>query len=156
MVAALVSAKAGTEMASQIAVMRIREEIDALTVMAVNPHWFLITPRLYGIIIVLPALTVLSIFTLIGSAWLVAVLQLGLNGSDFLIQASQAMTGLDLIYCCCKAMVFGTLICITSCYFGFHSDDGPKGVGNATNMAVVVSAIACVLINYALSEWLYG
>lgn len=47
--AAMVAAKAGTEMASQIAVMRTREQIDALEVMAVNPYWFLVTPRLYGI-----------------------------------------------------------------------------------------------------------
>ena len=105
---------------------------------------------------VLPALTVLSIFTLIGSAWLVAVLQLGLNGSDFLIQVSQAMQGLDLMFCCIKAMVFGTLICLVSCFYGFHAADGPKGVGQATNLAVVVSAVLCVLINYCLSEFLFG
>ena len=108
MVAALVSAKAGTEMASQIAVMRIREEIDALHVMAINPYWYLIAPRFLGILIVLPALTVLSIFTLIGSAWLVAVLQLGLNSSDFLLQASHTMQGIDLVYCGIKAIVFGS------------------------------------------------
>ena len=93
---------------------------------------------------------------LIGSAWLVAVLQLGLNSSDFLLQASHTMQGIDLVYCGIKAIVFGTLICLISCFFGFKSGDGPKGVGNATNLAVVVSAVACVVINYCLSEFLYG
>ena len=58
MSASMVAAKAGTEMASHIAVMRIREQIDALEVMAVSPHWYLVTPRLLGIWLVLPPLTI--------------------------------------------------------------------------------------------------
>ena len=61
--ASMVAAKAGTEMASQIGVMRIREQIDALEVMAIDPYWYLVTPRVFGIVLVLPALTMISITT---------------------------------------------------------------------------------------------
>src|SRR5690606_4609829 len=96
MVAAMVAAKAGTEMASQIAVMRIREQIDALEVMAVDPLWYLVTPRFLGIVLVLPALTVISIFTLMASAFAVTVWQLGEAGHTFLEMAALTTSAKDL------------------------------------------------------------
>ncbi|MBA2322047.1 MAG: ABC transporter permease [Deltaproteobacteria bacterium] len=156
MVAAMVAAKAGTEMASQIAVMRIRQQIDALEVMSVNPHWFLVTPRLFGIVLVLPALTVLSVFALVGASWVVAVVQLGLNGQQFIEYASATARLVDLWYCTIKAFFFGVTICVVSCYYGFESTPGPSGVGSATNSAVVTSAVACAVSNYLLSRVLYG
>lgn len=156
MVASMVAAKAGTEMASQIAVMRIREQIDALEVMAINPHWFLITPRFFGIILVLPALTMISVFTLVCSAWAVAVFQLGLNSHEFIAYATATTHISDLFFTMVKAFFFGFIICFVSCFYGFTSKPGPSGVGDATNSAVVVSAVGCAGLNYFLSEILYG
>lgn len=156
MVASMVSAKAGTEMASQIAVMRIREQIDALEVMAVNPHWYLVTPRFAGIILVIPALTILSVFTLLVSSYLVAVYQLGLNGEEFLSFVKQTMTPWDFVYTSIKSVVFGAIICLVSCYYGFTSAPGAVGVGAATNSSVVVSAVLCASLNFLLSQLLYG
>lgn len=156
MVAAMVAAKAGTEMASQLAVMRIREQIDALEVMAVDPYWYLVTPRFFGIVIILPALTVISIFTLVSSSYLVTVYQLGEPGAEFVSLLLATTTGTDLMVCGFKAAVFGSLICTISCFFGYHSRPGPSGVGTATNAAVVASAVACAIINYFVSELVYG
>lgn len=156
MVASMVAAKAGTEMASQIAVMRIREQIDALEVMAVNPYWFLIAPRFLGILLVLPALTMISTFTLVCSAYLVAVYQLGLNGAEFAALAAETTSMADIGFTTIKASSFAVIICLVSCFYGFNSKPGPSGVGEATNAAVVVSAVTCAALNYFLSEILYG
>jgi ABC-type transporter Mla maintaining outer membrane lipid asymmetry permease subunit MlaE len=75
--AAMVAAKAGTEMASQIGVMRIREQIDALDVMAVNPLAYLVAPRMLGSVLVMPALTIIAVFVMLASALATAVFQLG-------------------------------------------------------------------------------
>lgn len=152
MVGAMVAAKAGTEMASQIAVMRMRDQIDALKMMSVDPHWYLIVPRLLGILVMLPALTMVSIFVLMVAAWLVATAQLGLNGHDFIEQAANATMGVDLAWCSVKAFVFGVVICLVSCFYGFTAKPGPKGVGVATNAAVVTSAVVCAFLNYLISE----
>lgn len=154
--AAMVAAKAGTEMASQIAVMRTRDQIDALEVMAVNPYWWLITPRLAGILLVMPALTVISIFTTLCAAYVVATAQLGLNGAEFLSFVRDSIDGRDFLYGEMKGVVFGAVICMVSCYCGFHSTKGPEGVGQATNSAVVVSSVLCVTLNYVVSQVLYG
>lgn len=155
MVASMVAAKAGTEMASQIAVMRIQEQIDALQVMAIDPYWYLVTPRFLGILLVLPALTMISIFTLMLSSWAVARFQLGLNGDEFLLQAQLTTRPMDLVYCTVKAASFAVVICLVSCFCGFRSGAGATGVGRATNAAVVVSAVICAILNYLLSQALF-
>ncbi len=154
--AAMIAAKAGTEMASQIAVMRIREQIDALEVMAVNPLWYLVLPRLLGIVLVLPALTILAIFVTLVASWAVVVLQLGQSGAVFLAQAREAVTGADLVFCMAKGLVFGVIIALVSCFFGFHAGRGPEGVGRATNAAVVTVSVAVVFLNWLLSAVFYG
>lgn len=154
--AAMVAAKAGTEMASQIGVMRIREQIDALEVMAVNPMAYIIAPRLLGIMLVLPALTLISIFMMVGAGLFVAVFQLGVPAAAFMELAAQGVRPMDFLYGEIKALIFGLIICTVSCWFGFTCERGPEGVGRATNQAVVTSAVSCVALNYFLSEVMYG
>lgn len=154
--AAMVAAKAGTQMASQIGVMRIREQLDALEVMAINSRAYLVAPRLLGILLVLPALTILSILMMLTSAYMVSVFQLGLNGHEFIYHLSEGIGAVDFLYGVVKALVFGVIICTVSCWYGFNCAPGPEGVGQATNKAVVTSAVVCVSLNYFLSEILYG
>jgi phospholipid/cholesterol/gamma-HCH transport system permease protein len=156
MVAAMVASKAGTQMASQIAVMRIREQIDALDVMAINPHWYLVTPRFFGILLVIPALNVLSTFTLLLAAWAVSTVQLGLSSHEFLVLAASQIHMRDLLVTTLKSMCFGAIICTVSCYQGFTTAPGPTGVGGATNAAVVLSACLAAVLNYGLTSVFYG
>jgi phospholipid/cholesterol/gamma-HCH transport system permease protein len=152
----MVAAKAGTEMASQLSVMRIREQIDALEVMAVDPLAWLVAPRLLGIMLVLPALTIVSIFVMVGMGWVVAVFQLGLNGHTFLQLAADGVAPIDFVYGELKGLAFGLVICTVSCWYGLTCGDGPTGVGQATNRAVVTASVICVSLNYFLSELMYG
>ena len=142
--------------ASALAVMRTREQVDALEVMAVSPAWWLVVPRLLGILLVMPALTTLSIGLTVASAWAVATHQLHLNGDAFLVLVRQSITGTDLLAGVVKALVFGALICVVSCYQGLTSRRGPEGVGRATNLAVVISAVSIVISNALVSLVLYG
>lgn len=154
--ASMVAAKAGTEMASQLGVMRIGQQLDALEVMAVNPLAHVVAPRLLGILLVMPALTLIAIATTLGAGYATSVVQLGISGQTFLEFALQGLSPADPIYAVLKAWVFGLLICLLSCHAGFTCPRGPEGVGAATNQAVVSSAIAVVVANYFLSEALYG
>lgn len=154
--ASMVAAKAGTEMSSQVGVMRITEQLDALEVMGVDPLAHIIAPRLLGILLVLPALTVLSVFVLLAAAWAAAVVQLGLSSEAFFVHAVQGIAPMDFVFGQVKGLFFGLIICTVSCWFGFACAAGPEGVGRATNRAVVTSAVLCVLVNYVLSEVMYG
>ena len=154
--ATMVAAKAGTEMTAQLAVMRTKEQIDALEVMAVDPRAELVTPPLLAIMIVLPALTIISIALALVSATAVAVLQLGLQRGDFVSYVLDNITVFDLVAATTKSVFFGAIIATVSGYFGFYSERGPRGVGKATNQAVVVMCIVCISINFALTSVLYG
>jgi phospholipid/cholesterol/gamma-HCH transport system permease protein len=154
--AAMIAAKAGTEMASQIAVMRTREQIDALEVMAVDPYSYLVTPRFLGCLLVMPALIMVADFTTLLSSLAVAVFQLGLGAAVFLEYARNATEVRDLLVGEFKGLVYGAIICTVSCFCGFDSRRGPDGVGAATNTAVVISAVACVVFNTFVSQVLYA
>ncbi len=153
---AMIAAKLGTEMASQLAVMRGGDQIDALEVMGVDPTWYLVAPRFWGMLLVMPALTIIATVTMLASAWAVAVHQLGLNGHTFLELAAQAAQPRDFLFGALKSVVFGDIICLVACWCGFEAERGPEGVGAATNRAVVTAAVVCVLLNYFFSELLYG
>lgn len=152
----MVAAKSGTQMASEIAIMRTREEIDALEVMGVPPHWYLVTPRFLGIVLAMPAVTVLTTAVIFLAAWVVAVFQLDLNPSTFLEFAESVVTPRDLLLGVLKGTLFGAVISLVSTYNGFHSEPGPEGVGAATNRAVVLSAVGCNLLNFLMSQAVYG
>lgn len=154
--AALVAAKVGTEMTTTLAVMRIREQLDALEVMGVSPYWYLISPRLVAIGVMLPVLIVLSDFLCFSSGYLVAVYQLHVDPGAFLGYALQYVGLKDILTGIVKGGVFGVCICTISCYYGFFASGGAAGVGRAANRAVVVSAISVMIVNYGLSELFYG
>jgi len=152
----MVAAKAGTEMTAQLAVMRTKEQIDALEVMAIDPRAELVVPPLLGIMIALPALTIISIAIALASSVAVAVLQLGMEYGDYVDWLVRNITLFDLLAAMLKAVVFAVVIATVSGWFGFFSDRGPIGVGTATNKAVVVMCIVCITLNFFLTAVLYG
>lgn len=152
----MVAAKAGTAMAASIAAMRVKGQIDALEVMAVNPCRYLVAPRVIAAFIAMPLLVVFADFFSVAAGYIVAVHQLGVNPATFLGNVA-SYTGLaDVLYGMAKGAVFGLLICLLSCYQGYYSEPGPEGVGRATNRAVVSVCIVCIIVNYLLSELMYG
>jgi phospholipid/cholesterol/gamma-HCH transport system permease protein len=156
MAATMIAAKAGTEMASQIAVMNTREQVDALEVMAVNPLAWLVGPRLLGILLVMPVMTTIAIATTVVAGWAVAQLQLGLDGYQYFLLVQRTLSPLDLMVAQVKALSFGAVICLVSTFCGFVAPRGPEGVGQATNTAVVVCAVISVSINFLISQVAYG
>jgi hypothetical protein len=68
----MVAAKAGSGMAAHIATMRVKEQIDAMEVQAVNPFWYLIVPRFLAIMLVLPVLVIWNDFFMLGTGYLIA------------------------------------------------------------------------------------
>lgn len=155
-VGALMAAKPGTDMTATIATMRIKEQIDALEVMAVNPFWYLMVPRFIAFVLVAPCLIVFSSMAAIGAGYLVAVHQLGVNSGTFIADVTRYLTFQDLQAAMLKGCIFAVLTCIIACYYGFNSAPGPQGVSRAINRTVVVIATMIVIVNYFLSEALFG
>lgn len=154
-VGAMLGAKPGTEIAATIASMRVKEQIDALEVMAVNPYWFLIVPRLLAFLIVTPALVAFAIFACISGGYVAAVFQLGVNPGVFMADVVRFLTFSDIWKGLIRAEIFALIACGVSCFYGFYSAPGPAGVSRAINLAVVVVSTAIVVVNYFLTELMY-
>lgn len=152
----MVAAKAGTAMAASIATMRVKGQIDALEVMAVNPYRYLIAPRAIAALIALPLLVVFADFFTVAAAYCVSVFQLGVSSGTFMANVASYTKMSDIFFGMVKGMVFALLICLLSCYQGYYSEPGPEGVGRATNRAVVSVCVVCIIVNYLLSELMYG
>lgn len=153
---AMLAAKPGTDIAATIATMKVKEQIDALEVMAVNPFWFLIAPRFIAFILVTPFLVLFADFFSVAAGYTVAVFQLNLNGGAFLADIREYVFLKDLWTGMLKGMLFSVVTCILATYFGYHSRPGPKGVSRAINLSVVTIASFIVIFNFFLTAAIYG
>lgn len=135
----------GSSLASEIATMRVTEQIDAVTVLKVNPIRYLFVPRVLSGIIMMPILVVIaSAFGILTGAITTAMT----TELSFLAYFDSAWLGIymkDLGVCLLKAVTFGGTIALISCSCGYQAWGGAKGVGLATNKAVVWSLVAIVI-----------
>ncbi|MEB3285505.1 MAG: ABC transporter permease [Candidatus Sericytochromatia bacterium] len=155
-VGAMLAAKPGTEIAATVASMRVKEQIDALEVMAVNPYWYLMVPRLLAYIVVTPPLFALAVVASVGGGYVAAVYQLGINPGVFMADVLRFLSFSDLWKGLIRAEVFAVSICFLACFYGFTSRPGPAGVSRAINLAVVVGSTTIIVANYFLTELMYG
>lgn len=153
--ALMVVARVGSAMTANIGTMRISEQIDALEVMAVDPVRYLVTPRLFAALVGLPVLTFISDLSGIFGGWLVATKLLDVN-PDMYWQKMIDFTELyDIIGGIYKSIFFGLIIASVSCYFGFYTTGGTKGVGRATTNSVVTSSMLILISDYFLTAIIF-
>jgi phospholipid/cholesterol/gamma-HCH transport system permease protein len=152
--ALMVTARGGSSMAAELGNMRVTEQIDALTTMAVNPVQYLLSPRLLAALLMMPLLCVLYSSVGMAGAWLVAVEWLHVDPGAFLANIEKFLEPRDLLMGEVKATTFGFLIATLSCHQGFTTSGGARGVGRATTRAVVQSAVAILVTNYLITSWM--
>ena len=137
----------GSSLASEIATMKVTEQIDAIKVLKVNPVHHLFTPRIIAGTIMMPLVVIIaSVAGILGGAVAANVT------SDLPYRAyfDSVWFGLDmhdLNVCVLKSISFGFAITLISCACGMAAKDGAKGVGIATTKAVVWSFVAIVIID---------
>ena len=152
----MVASQAGSSMAAELGTMRVKDEIDAQEVMAVNPLQNLIMPRLVAGTVMNPLLTVIGCVLGVVGGWLVAVPLKGVNHGAFMANLYALVTMADIYQGLTKATIFGVIISMVSCYHGFHASGGAAGVGRAANRAVVQAVIALSIVNYFVSSAFFG
>ena len=153
--ALMVVARVGSAMTAQIGTMKITEQIDALRVLAVNPIRYLATPRVVASTLSLPLLTIVADVVGIFGGWFVAVKIFGVNDYLFWQKMRDIVELHDFLGGLYKATVFGFLIAVVSCYFGFATKGGTEGVGKATTTSVVTSSMLVLIVDYFLSALIF-
>jgi len=160
--AIILAATVGSALAAELGTMAVSEELAALEVMSVDRVKFLVMPRVVGVAVMCPMLTILADAIGIAGGGFIAKSQLNvglalywdsaldaLQDNDFLFQLPK-----DVYSGLFKSLVFGILLAIISCAAGLQATAGAMGVGNATRKAVRDSIIAIIVANYFLS-WLF-
>jgi phospholipid/cholesterol/gamma-HCH transport system permease protein len=154
--ALMVSSRAGSAMTTELGSMRVSDQIDALSTMAVNPVQYLVVPRLIAGTVTVPLLAML--FNLVGifGAWLVCVKFLGLDSGIFIDKVRWFVDAVDIRQGFIKAGIFGFAVTLIACRQGFYAEGGAAGVGRATNRAVVQSAVTILVLDYFVTSLITG
>ena len=150
----VVTARAGSTMASELGNMRVTEQIDAITTMGVSPVQYLVVPRVVATTLMLPLLTVIFFVSGMGGAYVVAVVWQGLDPGVFVDKIKGLVQMSDIGMMFTKSTVFGLIVSVICCKKGFHASGGARGVGEATAKAVVASIVAIFAADYVMTSLL--
>ena len=149
--ALLIAGAGGSAMTADLGSRKIRDEIAAMEVMAVDPISRLVTPRLLAASTV--ALFLVSLVSVAGLAggYVFNVLVQHVTAGAYFSGFTQLVQLPDLWQSLAKAWVFGFVAAMVSCYKGLYCKGGPKGVGDAVNQGVVITFILIFFANFVMT-----
>jgi phospholipid/cholesterol/gamma-HCH transport system permease protein len=149
--ALLIAGAGGSAMTADLGSRKIRDEIAAMEVMAVNPVHRLVTPRLWAASTV--SIMLVSLVSVAGLAggYVFNVIVQGTTAGAYFSGFTALVQLPDLFQALVKAWVFGFIAAMVACYKGLYAKGGPKGVGDAVNQAVVVTFILIFFANFILT-----
>ena len=142
--AMVVAGRVGASIAAEIGTMKVTEQIDALQSLAVDPIRYLVVPRYVASLTMMFMLTIYADVIGVLGGYVVAILKLHLSSYQFLHRAIDILVLKDLFTGLVKAFVFGIVVAVVGCYFGFEAKGGAEGVGTATTKAVVTAMISII------------
>jgi phospholipid/cholesterol/gamma-HCH transport system permease protein len=150
--ALLIAGAGGSAMCADLGARKIREELDAMEVLGIDPIQRLVVPRVLASMIVAVLLNgLVSVVGVAGGYFFNVIMQGGTPGAY--LASFQALGQIqDLIAGEVKALVFGALAALVACYKGMTAKGGPKGVGDAVNQSVVIAFMLLFAVNFVLTS----
>lgn len=152
----IVAGRMGAAITARIGTMKVTEEVLALEVMAINPVRFLVVHRFLGMIVALPALTVLGCFTAVFASFLFCVGRYGMGPNVYLTGVLDVLTATDVLSGTVKSVVYAVAVVMISCYRGLIIEGTAEEVGKATMVTVVWSILTIVVLDTVLTTAFYG
>jgi phospholipid/cholesterol/gamma-HCH transport system permease protein len=150
--ALMVTGRAGSALTAEIGIMRITEQIDALTVMALNPMRYLVAPSVLAGLVTFPLMTALFNTVGIFGGYLVGVELLGLSQGTYFGEMQTFVDMKDIMTGLWKSLSFGVIVTWVCTYKGFHVGHGAEGVARATTDAVVLSSVLILVWDYFMGS----
>ncbi|MBZ5738778.1 ABC transporter permease [Nocardioides sp. GBK3QG-3] len=149
--ALIIAGAAGSAICSDLGARKIREEIDAMEVLGVNPLARLVVPRVAATMFVAFMIIGIVIGAGIGGGYFFTVIVQGGSAGAFLSSFTALASINDLYIAIVKAVVFGGMAAIVGAYKGLHAGGGPSGVGRAVNESVIVAFMLLFFINAVIT-----
>lgn len=133
----------GSAMTADLGARKIREELDALQVLALDPMRSLVVPRIVALALMAPVLLLIAMAAGIVAVGVFAPLLVPqLDRADYVATSLGSMVGLDVLSATLKAVVTGIFVGVVCCYKGLSTRGGAEGVGRAVNEAVLITFVA--------------
>ncbi|HVX43335.1 MAG TPA: ABC transporter permease [Mycobacteriales bacterium] len=149
--ALLIAGAGGSAICADLGSRKIREEIDAMEVLGINPIQRLVVPRVLAAMVVAVLLNgLVSVVGVAGGYFFNVILQDGTPGA-YLASFSALAQLPDLYAGEVKALIFGAIAAIVASYKGLNAGGGPKGVGDAVNQSVVITFLLLFFTNFVLT-----
>src|SRR5438270_7683920 len=148
----IVAGKAGSAVAAEIGSMKVYDEISALRTMDIDPIPFLSMPRFLAMTLALPMLVLYSDVIGIAGGTLVIGFDpsIQISVSQFLDNLTEWLNFTDIVVGLVKGTIFGMLVSVIACAFGFRTTGGSEGVARSTTSAVVWSFVAIIIAVFVI------
>ncbi|MEU2253591.1 ABC transporter permease [Nocardia xishanensis] len=148
----LLGGAAASAIAADLGARTIRDEIDALRVMGIDPIRRLVIPRLVAMVFVAPLVNILIMFMGILAGYLVAVTAQGVTSGSYWLTFGSFTVVADVVVSLGKSVLFGLIVVTVACQRGLEAKGGPRGVADGVNAAVVLSVVGIMVVNVALTQ----
>ncbi len=152
--AILVAGRSGSALAARIGSMSVSQEVDALSVIGIEPVRYLVAPALVAMLVMLPVLTIFANTVAIVGAALYSAPALNVTPSAYLLQTLSLLTPGDVWQGLAKSVVFALLITLIGVSTGFSVTGGAEGVGRATTRSVVLAICWIIVVDMIFSFFL--
>jgi phospholipid/cholesterol/gamma-HCH transport system permease protein len=153
--AIVVIGRSGSAFAAEIGTMRVTEELDALSTMALDPLAFLVAPKFFAMAIMVPCLAVWADLMGILGGCFFGIAGGGFSAVGYFINTRDALVLSDVMTGIFKSFVFGIIITAVGCQEGFSTGAGAEEVGRSTTSAVVVSILMVILVDVVFTALFY-
>jgi phospholipid/cholesterol/gamma-HCH transport system permease protein len=152
LIALMFSGRVGSNNTAELGTMVVTEQIDALRALAIDPVRYLLIPRVIAMIFCMLVLVLYGDFTALVGGAVTAKFMLGVDFRLYMNGLTDWVRLWDFATGVIKAGFFGTVIALTSCYYGISVSGGAPGVGRAVNAAVVASATGIFVLDFFVTN----
>nr|YP_009391377.1 hypothetical protein [Platysiphonia delicata]ARW59521.1 hypothetical protein [Platysiphonia delicata] len=152
----VVIGKIGSYVTAELSSMKTSEQIDNLYVLGIDPINYLVLPRVWALVFILPVLNYIAFITSLLSGSFICFVLYSIDSSSFFLSALSCLSYLDILKSCLKTVIFALIISIFSCSYGLNSFGGSKGVGKSTTLAVVTSLLTIFVSDFLLSYYMFN
>lgn len=149
---AIVAGTLGSTITAEIGARKIRQELDALEVLGINPVRNLVLPRVVALGLMMPVLNLLTFWAGVIGTFAAAVLLYGSTPAAFFDSLLTLTSYIDLWSSVIKVVAFGLIIGVIAAYKGMQVGGGAEGVGRAVNESVVASLVAIFMVSVVYTQ----
>ena len=155
LMALVVGSRLCANYAAELGTMKVTEQLDAMSIMAIDPVRYLAMPRFLAAVFMIPIITILANAIAVFGGYVASVFTLDVTSSTFIEGLRMFYKTSDVLGGLTKSFIFGGIIAMSGIYYGFNTEGGAEGVGKATMTAVVGSCLSVLVADYLLAIVLF-